>query len=210
MYHPATLSSGLSGSPHCSAYVFLHVQRRGTDGKIIVELTPFVRTGVLREVKVLKEQQQSSVNNNDFIQTIINRLRPAIIQTVQGVKVQSTTTSTTSSKLTNEILSITPERLRSFIRTQVATILTTETFSLPDPVLVDRIAAGIQSQVIQMLEQDAKFRVVVKHKGFAQLMQVSDYGANPCHYQRGDCQFQTADPTTATGSTRSSCQQHFC
>ena len=49
--------------------------------------------------------------------------------------------------------------------------MSTETQSLPESVIVERIVADLQGDIIEVLRSDAKYRVVIEQKGFGGLMQ---------------------------------------
>jgi hypothetical protein len=138
--------------------------------RIIIELTPFVQTGVQKEVQGVK-QQSSGVDRN-LVQSIIDRLRPAIIQTVKGSGVTSTsTTAVISVDLADQIVAEMPGRLQEIIRTKVSTLLTQETRPLPESVIVERIIADLQATIINIIQNDAAYNVVITKQGFGQLMQ---------------------------------------
>ena len=57
------------------------------------------------------------------------------------------------------------------IKTKVFNLMSTETQSLPESVIVERIVADLQGDIIEVLRSDAKYRVVIEQKGFGGLMQ---------------------------------------
>ena len=64
-----------------------------------------------------------------------------------------------------------PGRLAGLIKQRVSALLSGETRNLPDNVIVDRIVAGMQGDIISAIENNAKYRVVINKKGFNVLMQ---------------------------------------
>lgn len=127
--------------------------------RIIIELTPFVETGVEQQVQAVKEQ------NSGLIQTIVDRLRPAIINTVKGIEGNAI-----SEDLMNEIVSVISLRMKGLIKQRVDALMKTDS-SLPDNVLADRVLASMQQDIIGAIVRDPKYRAVEGKKGFGLLMQ---------------------------------------
>ena len=61
--------------------------------------------------------------------------------------------------------------MSNVIKTKVFNLMSTETQSLPESVIVERIIADLQGDIIEVLRSDAKYRVVIEQKGFGGLMQ---------------------------------------
>ena len=61
--------------------------------------------------------------------------------------------------------------MSNVIKTKVFNLMSTETQSLPESVIVERIVADLQGDIIEVLRSDAKYRVVIEQKGFGGLMQ---------------------------------------
>jgi hypothetical protein len=133
--------------------------------RIIIELKPFIETGVQKEVETVQAERDDS----GLIQSIVDRLRPAIISTVQGLEGNNVI----SEGMMSQILTVIPDKMKPVVRQKVKTLMTTDpsATALPDSVLADRIAADLQGDIIGAIEADNRFRVVTKMKGFSTLMQ---------------------------------------
>merc|ERR1711953_1030631 len=132
--------------------------------RIIIEITPSIESGVQAEVEAVKAQQVSQVNDG-LIQTIVDRLNPALLG-LDFAQVEQI-----SQDLADEIVAWAPGRLSGLIKQRVAALLSSETRNLPDSVIVDRIVAGMQGDIISAIKGNDKYRVVVGKKGFDVLMQ---------------------------------------
>jgi len=132
--------------------------------RIIIEITPSIESGVQAEVEAVKAQQVSQVNDG-LIQTIVDRLNPALLG-LDFAQVEQI-----SQDLADEIVAWAPGRLSGLIKRRVAALLSSETRNLPDSVIVDRIVAGMQGDIISAIKGNDKYRVVVGKKGFDVLMQ---------------------------------------
>ena len=132
--------------------------------RIIIEITPSIESGVQAEVEAVKAQQVSQVNDG-LIQTIVDRLNPALLG-LDFAQVEQI-----SQDLADEIVAWAPGRLSGLIKRRVAALLSSETGNLPDSVIVDRIVAGMQGDIISAIKGNDKYRVVVGKKGFDVLMQ---------------------------------------
>ena len=132
--------------------------------RIIIEITPSIESGVQAEVEAVKAQQVSQVNDG-LIQTIVDRLNPALLG-LDFAQVEQI-----SQDLADEIVAWAPGRLSGLIKRRVADLLSSETRNLPDSVIVDRIVAGMQGDIISAIKGNDKYRVVVGKKGFDVLMQ---------------------------------------
>merc|ERR1719384_2244852 len=129
--------------------------------RIIIEITPFVETGVKEEVVKQKEQ------NLGLIKTLSDRIGPAIINTIQGLDFNPKI----SDDLRAEILRVIPPRMTSVIRSKVSALPSADFQNFPESILVERIVADLQGDIINALRADAKYRVVIEQKGFGELMQ---------------------------------------
>merc|ERR1711953_793287 len=131
---------------------------------IIIEITPSIESGVQAKVEAVKAQQVSQVNDG-LIQTIVDRLNPALLG-LDFAQVEQI-----SQDLADEIVAWAPGRLSGLIKQRVAALLSSETRNLPDSVIVDRIVASMQGDIISAIKGNDKYRVVVGKKGFDVLMQ---------------------------------------
>merc|ERR1712227_578343 len=129
--------------------------------RIIIEITPFVETGVKEEVIKQKEQ------NEGLIKTLSDRLGPAIINTIQGLDFNPKI----SEDMRAEILRVIPPRMTSAIRSKVSALPSADFQNFPESILVERIVADLQGDIINVLRADAKYSVVIEQKGFGELMQ---------------------------------------
>merc|ERR1711936_1443366 len=129
--------------------------------RIIIEITPFVETGVKEEVIKQKEQ------NEGLIKTLSDRLGPAIINTIQGLDFNPKI----SDDMRAEILRVIPPRMTSAIRSKVSALPSADFQNFPESILVERIVADLQGDIINVLRADAKYSVVIEQKGFGELMQ---------------------------------------
>merc|ERR1711988_2020447 len=129
--------------------------------RIIIEITPFVETGVKQEVIKQKEQ------NEGLIKTLSDRLGPAIINTIQGLDFNPKI----SDDMRAEILRVIPPRMTSAIRSKVSALPSADFQNFPESILVERIVADLQGDIINVLRADAKYSVVIEQKGFGELMQ---------------------------------------
>merc|ERR1712110_579260 len=121
--------------------------------RIIIELTPFVTTGVQQQVEAVK------VDNGNLIQELIDRLNPAIQNTIKGLQGNNI-----PQDLADEIVRVTPPKVQGLIKNKVTTLsLQAGSSSLPDSVFVDRVIAAIQGV--------DRYRVVLNKPGFGSIMQ---------------------------------------
>ena len=113
-----------------------------------IEITPFVETGVKEEVIKQKEQ------NEGLIKTLSDRLGPAIINTIQGLDFNPKI----SDDMRAEILRVIPPRMTSAIRSKVSALPSADFQNFPESILVERIVADLQGDIINVLRADAKYR----------------------------------------------------
>merc|ERR1712213_6155 len=132
--------------------------------RIIIEIRPSIESGVQAEVEAVKAQQVSQVNDG-VIQTIIDRLNPALL----GLDFADN--DQISQDLADEIVAWSPGRLGGLVKQRVVALLSAESGNLPDSVIAERVVAGMQGDIIKGIEDNAKYRVVVKQKGFNVLLQ---------------------------------------
>jgi len=132
--------------------------------RIIIEITPSIESGVQAEVEAVKAQQVSQVNDG-LISTLIDRLNPALL----GLDFADN--DQISQDLADEIVAWSPGRFGGLVKQRVEALLSAESGNLPDSVIVDRILAGMQGDIINGIEGNAKYRVVINKKGFGDLMQ---------------------------------------
>lgn len=130
--------------------------------RIIIEITPSIESGVLQEVEAVKATQ--SQVNDGLIQLLIDDLKPAIL----GINAND---DQISQDLADEIVAWAPGRLGGLIKQRVSALLSSENRNLPDSVIVDRVVAGMQGDIINAIENHDKYRVVINKKGFNVLMQ---------------------------------------
>merc|ERR1712213_298785 len=132
--------------------------------RIIIEIRPSIESGVQAEVEAVKAQQVSQVNDG-VIQTIIDRLNPALL----GLDFADN--DQISQDLADEIVAWSPGRFGGLVKQRVVALLSAESGNLPDSVIAERVVAGMQGDIIKGIEDNAKYRVVVKQKGFNVLLQ---------------------------------------
>jgi len=132
--------------------------------RIIIEIRPSIESGVQAEVEAVKAQQVSQVNDG-VIQTIIDRLNPALL----GLDFADN--DQISQDLADEIVAWSPGRFGGLVKQRVVALLSAESGNLPDSVIAERVVAGMQGDIIKGIEDNAKYRVVVKQKGFNALLQ---------------------------------------
>merc|ERR1711953_1393171 len=129
---------------------------------IIERLRPAIfEAGVKQEVIKQKEQ------NEGLIKTLSDRLGPAIINTIQGLDFNPKI----SDDMRAEILRVIPPRMTSAIRSKVSALPSADFQNFPESILVERIVADLQGDIINVLRADAKYSVVIEQKGFGELMQ---------------------------------------
>merc|ERR1711992_325725 len=110
--------------------------------RIIIELTPFVENGVNNQVQVVKEQ------NNGLITELIDQLGPAIKNTILGLEGNAI-----SKDLADEIVRVTPPKVSPLIPGKVSTLMKQPgSSSLPDSVIIDRVIADSQGDVIAAIK----------------------------------------------------------
>ena len=113
-----------------------------------IDITQFVETGVKQEVIKQKEQ------NEGLIKTLSDRLGPAIINTIQGLDFNPKI----SDDLRAEILRVIPPRMTTVIRSKVSALPSADFQNFPESILVERIVADLQGDIINVLRADAKYR----------------------------------------------------
>ena len=61
--------------------------------------------------------------------------------------------------------------MTSVIRSKVSALPSADFQNFPESILVERIVADLQGDIINAIRSDAKYRVVIEQKGFGELMQ---------------------------------------
>ena len=112
---------------------------------------------------MIKQKEQ----NEGLIKTLSDRLGPAIINTIQGLDFNPKI----SDDLRAEILRVIPPRMTTVIRSKVSALPSADFQNFPESILVERIVADLQGDIINAIRSDAKYRVVIEQKGFGELMQ---------------------------------------
>merc|ERR1712156_767400 len=93
--------------------------------RIIIELTPFVESGVQQQVQAVTAQ-----NDDGLIQELIDRLNPAIQNTIKGLQGNNI-----PQDLADEIVRVTPPKVQGLIKNKVTALaLQPGSSSLPDSV----------------------------------------------------------------------------
>jgi len=129
--------------------------------RIIIELTPVIEVGVQKQVEVVKKE------NSGLIKDLTDRLGPAIIKSIQGLKGDKI-----PQDLADEIVRVTPPKIQPSIKTKVTKLMREPGSSgLPNSVLVDRILAGSQGDIIAAIEAVDRYKVVLNKPGFGSIMQ---------------------------------------
>merc|ERR1712241_1319792 len=130
--------------------------------RIIIELTPFVESGVQQQVQAITAQ-----NDDGLIQELIDRLNPAIQNTIKGLQGNNI-----PQDLADEIVRVTPPKVQGLIKNKVTTLsLQPGSSSLPDSVFVERIVADMQGDVIAAIKGVDRYKVVLNKPGFGSIMQ---------------------------------------
>merc|ERR1712079_73492 len=130
--------------------------------RIIIELTPFVESGVQQQVQAVTAQ-----NDDGLIQELIDRLNPAIQNTIKGLQGNNI-----PQNLADEIVRVTPPKVQGLIKNKVTALaLQPGSSSLPDSVFVDRIIADMRGDVIAAIEAVPRYKVVLNKPGFGSLLQ---------------------------------------
>merc|ERR1712156_763163 len=130
--------------------------------RIIIELTPFVESGVQQQVQAVTAQ-----NDDGLIQELIDRLNPAIQNTIKGLQGNNI-----PQDLADEIVRVTPPKVQGLIKNKVTALaLQPGSSSLPDSVFVDRIIADMRGDVIAAIEAVPRYKVVLNKPGFGSLLQ---------------------------------------
>ena len=137
--------------------------------QILAKLRPLVLQAVRRAL------QSSSLNLDaqNMVVKIIIQLTPSIETGVQKeVQVAQVAKEQQIQALYDEILAIIPPSMSGVVKQKVSVLMQqADSQNLPESVLVERIIASLQGDVIGAIEADSRFRVVVNSNGFAQLMQ---------------------------------------
>jgi len=102
-----------------------------------------------------------------LITIISDRLGPEIENLIKNIDF----TPSISEELMEEILRVMPPRLTGVIRDRCQEFSASELQSLPESVLVERVVAAMQSDIIGAIRSDSKYRVVINQQGFGDLMQ---------------------------------------
>jgi len=129
--------------------------------RIIIELTPFVENGVNNQVQAVKAE------NDGLIRELIDRLNPAIKNTIAGLQGNNI-----PQDLADEIVRVTPPKVQGLIANKVAALgRQPGSDSLSDSVFVDRVLADMQGDIIAAIKAVDRYRVVLNKPGFGSIMQ---------------------------------------
>merc|ERR1711956_154223 len=129
--------------------------------RIIIELTPTITTGVQQQVEVVKKE------NSGLIKELSDKLGPAIINSIKGLKGDRI-----PQDLADEIVRVTPPKLQPGIKTKVNNLMWEPgNKDLANSVLVDRVLAGSQGDIINAIKAVDRYKVVLNKPGFGDIMQ---------------------------------------
>merc|ERR1711935_286259 len=129
--------------------------------RIIIELTPTITTGVQQQVEVVKKE------NSGLIKELSDKLGPAIINSIKGLKGDRI-----SQDLADEIVRVTPPKVQPGIKTKVNNLMREPgSKDLANSVLVDRVLAGSQGDIINAIKAVDRFKAVLNKPGFGDIMQ---------------------------------------
>merc|ERR1711935_347133 len=129
--------------------------------RIIIELPPTITTGVQQQVEVVKKE------NSGLIKELSDKLGPAIINSIKGLKGDRI-----PQDLADEIVRVTPPKLQPGIKTKVNNLMREPgNKDLANSVLVDRVLAGSQGDIINAIKAVDRYKVVLNKPGFGDIMQ---------------------------------------
>merc|ERR1712066_925162 len=137
---------------------------------IVEQIIRQLRPVVFKAVSVALKSSPYKLDAEKLTVRIIIEITPSIESGVQA-EVEAVKAQQVSQDLADEIVAWAPGRLSGLIKRRVAALLSSETRNLPDSVIVDRIVAGMQGDIISAIKGNDKYRVVVGKKGFDVLMQ---------------------------------------
>merc|ERR1711992_123921 len=137
---------------------------------IVEQIIRQLRPVVFKAVSVALKSSPYKLDAEKLTVRIIIEITPSIESGVQA-EVEAVKAQQVSQDLADEIVAWAPGRLSRLIKRRVAALLSSETRNLPDSVIVDRIVAGMQGDIISAIKGNDKYRVVVGKKGFDVLMQ---------------------------------------
>jgi len=137
---------------------------------IVEQIIRQLRPVVFKAVSVALKSSPYKLDAEKLTVRIIIEITPSIESGVQA-EVEAVKAQQVSQDLADEIVAWAPGRLTGLIKRRVAALLSSETRNLPDSVIVDRIVAGMQGDIIKAIEGNDKYRVVVGKQGFDVLMQ---------------------------------------
>merc|ERR1712004_657492 len=137
---------------------------------IVEQIIRQLRPVVFNAVSVALKSSPYKLDAEKLTVRIIIEITPSIESGVQA-EVEAVKAQQVSQDLADEIVAWAPGRLTGLIKRRVAALLSSETRNLPDSVIVDRIVAGMQGDIIKAIEGNDKYRVVVGKQGFDVLMQ---------------------------------------
>jgi len=124
-------------------------------------LTPTIETGVQKQVEVVKKE------NSGLIKELSDKLGPAIIKSIQGLKGDRI-----PQDLADEIVRVTPPKIQPGIKTKVNNLMREPgNKDLANSVLVDRVLAGSQGDIINAIKAVDRYKVVLNKPGFGDIMQ---------------------------------------
>jgi len=121
--------------------------------RIIVRLTPFIREGVRKEVKIQKQN-----NAGSLVQDIINKLNPFIQSTVKDALSAGAVTVLEDSQKQKAIAGVL-EKLRAIIRSAVIKVMTRlqadgTVYTLSDEAIITKVNLEIKNGLLRKLLED--------------------------------------------------------
>merc|ERR1719414_2666103 len=137
---------------------------------IVEEIIRQLRPVVFKAVSVALKSSPFKLDAEKLTVRIIIEIRPSIESGVQA-EVEAVKAQQVSQDLADEIVAWSPGRFGGLVKQRVVALLSAESGNLPDSVIAERVVAGMQGDIIKGIEDNAKYRVVVKQKGFNALLQ---------------------------------------
>merc|ERR1719414_804255 len=137
---------------------------------IVESIIRQLRPVVFKAVSVALKSSPYKLDAEKLTVRIIIEIRPSIESGVQA-EVEAVKAQQVSQDLADEIVAWSPGRFGGLVKQRVVALLSAESGNLPDSVIAERVVAGMQGDIIKGIEDNAKYRVVVKQKGFNALLQ---------------------------------------
>merc|ERR1711963_1155349 len=137
---------------------------------IVEQIIRQLRPVVFKAVSVALKSSPYKLDAEKLTVRIIIEITPSIESGVQA-EVEAVKAQQVSQDLADEIVAWSPGRFGGLVKQRVVALLSAESGNLPDSVIAERVVAGMQGGIIKGIEDNAKYRVVVKQKGFNVLLQ---------------------------------------